>query len=78
MTLLHLVAVSAYLIVGCLVYDNVLNELFYGSKFNENKYLILCIFDQLIQAIAQICLLIIFLNLGTASEARPSSVANTS
>lgn len=78
MTLLHLVAVSAYLIVGCLVYDNVLNELFYDSKFNENRYIVLCIFDQLIQAIAQICLLIIFLNLGTASEARPLSVANTS
>lgn len=45
MTLLHLVAVSAYLIVGVLVYDNVLNEIFRKSVFDENRYITLCIFD---------------------------------
>ena len=45
MNVLHLVAVTAYLIVGTLVYVNVMNELFEQSKFEENKYIVLCIFD---------------------------------
>jgi hypothetical protein len=52
MTLLHLIAVCAYLIIGMLVYDNVYNELFSSTKFNENRYIILCTFDQLVQSIA--------------------------
>lgn len=48
MTLLHLIAVCAYLIIGMLVYDNIYNELFSSTKFNENRYIILCIFDQLV------------------------------
>jgi hypothetical protein len=52
MTLLHIVSVSMYIAVGVLIYINIFKEAFPSLKSNPEGYLILGVFDQLMQAIA--------------------------
>ena len=50
MAVLHLICVLMYLSVGILVYYNIYDIIQDGKE--NKKYMVLCVFDQLMQSIA--------------------------